>query len=80
MNLVGKAYSSISLADLCTLLGQTEQEVKLGEYVYFMCYLWACFFILYIYIYLCVYLTPGLRKTRGNLDYFGDIQKLKNSL
>ena len=25
-------------------------------------------------------LTPGLRKTRGNLDYFGDIQKMKNSL
>ena len=54
MNLVGKAYSSISLADLCTLLGQTEQEVKLGEYVYFMCYLWACFSFC---IYLCVYLN-----------------------
>ena len=26
------------------------------------------------------HLTPGLRKTRGNLDYFGDIQKMKNSL
>ena len=26
------------------------------------------------------FLTPGLRKTRGNLDYFGDIQKMKNSL
>ena len=25
-------------------------------------------------------LTPGLPKTRGNLDYFGEIQKVKNSL
>ncbi|KAL5489241.1 hypothetical protein EMCRGX_G018311 [Ephydatia muelleri] len=28
MNLVGKAYSTISITDLCSLLGQTEQEVK----------------------------------------------------
>ena len=29
---------------------------------------------------LTVFLTPGLRKTWGNLDYFGDIQKMNNSL
>ena len=36
--------------------------------------------ILYFRIILYLFLTPGLRQMRGNLDCFGDIHKMKNSL
>ena len=31
-NLVSKAYKTIKLSELCTLLGQSEEQVKQGMY------------------------------------------------